>query len=170
MAPCNGELLWAKNYPKFNYSNKEPVVGCDLAGIIVAVPNSSPFRLGDEVYARTNFMSRDYTIGVTEELAHRPQRLTWAESAAVPLSAQTAWQALFVQVGLGDIDTAPAKGKRILITAASGGCGGWMVQLACIAGAEVIGTCREVRGAQDRSATHNSANLPDYLDLGVVHT
>jgi len=45
-----------------------------------------------------------------------------------------------------------------------------MVQLACIAGAEVIGTCREVRGAQDRSATHNSANLPDYLDLGVVHT
>jgi len=73
-------------------------------------------------------------------------------------------------VGLGDIDTAPAKGKRILITAASGGCGGWMVQLACIAGAEVIGTCREVRGAQDRSATHNSANLPDYLDLGVVHT
>jgi len=26
---------------------------------------------------------------------------------------------------------------------------------------------REVRGAQDRSATHNSANLPDYLDFGV---
>jgi len=23
---------------------------------------------------------------------------------------------------------------------------------------------REVRGAQDRSATHNSANLPNYLD------
>ncbi len=29
---------------------------------------------------------------------------------------------------------------------------------------------REVRGAQDRSATHNSANLPDYLDFGVRHT
>jgi len=29
---------------------------------------------------------------------------------------------------------------------------------------------REVRGAQDRSATHNSANLPDYLDFGVYHT
>jgi len=29
---------------------------------------------------------------------------------------------------------------------------------------------REVRGAQDRSATHNSPNLPDYLDFGVYHT
>ncbi len=29
---------------------------------------------------------------------------------------------------------------------------------------------REVRGAQDRSATHNSANLPNYLDFGVYHT
>ncbi len=33
-----------------------------------------------------------------------------------------------------------------------------------------LGVDREVRGAQDRSATHNSANLPDYLDFGVYHT
>jgi len=37
-------------------------------------------------------------------------------------------------------------------------------------GVFAIGFDREVCGAQDRSATHNSANLPDYLDFGVYHT
>jgi NADPH:quinone reductase-like Zn-dependent oxidoreductase len=34
-----------------------------------------------------------------------------------------------------------ADGKRVFVTAASGGAGVWMVQLAKWAGAEVIGTC-----------------------------
>ena len=92
------------------------------------------------MYAHTG-CARDYTIGVTEELAHRPKRLSWAESAATALSAQSAWQALFVQAGIDDITSGLAKGKRILVTGASGGVGLWVVQFAKLAGAGVVGTC-----------------------------
>lgn len=63
------------------------------------------------------------------------------ESTAVPLSAQTAWQALFVQSGIGDFGSAEWKGKRVLVTAASGGVGIWVTQIASVIGATVIGTC-----------------------------
>ena len=146
VSPCNGELLWTKNFPLPAGSTKELVPCDDVAGTVITAPPSSPFRVGDEVYARTTYArtgcARDYTIAVGEELAHRPQRLSWAESAATPLSAQTAWEALFVQSGIGSInDTAAWKGKRVLVTAASGGVGVWVVQMARLAGADVIGTC-----------------------------
>ncbi|KAK2754219.1 hypothetical protein FQN54_007098 [Arachnomyces sp. PD_36] len=145
-SPCNGELLWAKNFPPPEGWTKEFVPCDDVAGTVITAPDDSPFRPGDEVYARTSYVragcARDYTIGVTGELAHRPKRLSWAESAATPMSAETAWEALFVQSGVGGINDAAAwKGKRVLVTAASGGVGGWVVQMARIAGAEVIGTC-----------------------------
>jgi NADPH:quinone reductase-like Zn-dependent oxidoreductase len=56
------------------------------------------------------------------------------------MSAETAWQALFVQAGL-EARKGSAEGKRVFVTAASGGAGVWMVQLAQWAGAEVVGTC-----------------------------
>lgn len=145
VALCNGELLWPRDYPPKDPSAKRLVPGNDVAGTVIDAPESSPFHVGDEVYARTNFArtgdARDYTIGMTEELAHRPRGLTWVESAAIPMSSQTAWQALFVHAGLGDIHAGRARGKRILVTGASGGVGQWVVQLAHLAGAEVIGTC-----------------------------
>ena len=60
----------------------------------------------------------------------------------MPMSAVTAWQALFVQTGsvLKAEAGTGAKGKRVFITAASGAVGRWMVQLAKWAGADVVGT------------------------------
>ena len=145
ISPCNGERLWPKNFPPPELTSKEWIPCYDMAGTVVTAPSSSPLPAGSEVYARTNYRrtgcARDYTLAVTDELALRPQRLSWTESAAVPLSAQTAWQALFVHAGLGGTGTGQAAGKRILVTAASGGVGVWVVQLARLAGAEVIGTC-----------------------------
>ncbi len=116
-----------------------------MAGSVVIAPSDSPFTVGDEVYARTNYYrtgtAQEYATAPTEELALRPKRLTWAESATVPMSAETAWQALFVNAGLKPEAGAGAKGKRVFVTAASGGVGTWVVQLARWAGAEVIGTC-----------------------------
>ncbi|KAJ8102490.1 hypothetical protein POJ06DRAFT_244773 [Lipomyces tetrasporus] len=150
-ALCAGELLWPKNFPP---AKPRELIPCpDIAGTIVSAPEGSPFRVGDEVYARTNYIrpgnARDYTIGVTDELALRPKGLSWAESAAIPVSAETAWQILFIHAGIvvdGDTDIAAAreawKGKRVLVTAASGGVGMWVTQLlAKLLGATVIGTC-----------------------------
>ena len=145
ISPCNGERLWPKNFPPPDPTSKELIPCDDMAGTVIIAPSSSPFLPGSEVYARTNYRrtgcARDYTIAMTDELALRPQRLSWTDSAAVPLSAQTAWQALFVHAGLGGTGAGQAAGKRILVTGASGGVGIWIVQLARLAGAEVIGTC-----------------------------
>jgi hypothetical protein len=59
----------------------------------------------------------------------------------VPLSAETAWQALFKHARVGGFDSPNWKGKRILVTGASGGVGTWIVQIASLIGAEVVGTC-----------------------------
>lgn len=56
----------------------------------------------------------------------------------MPLSALSAWQALFEHGGVNGLDDATAKGKRVLVTAAAGGVGVWLVQLARIAGLQVV--------------------------------
>lgn len=135
--------------------DKELVPGYDLAGTVVSAPQESPFQPGEEVYTRTNYYrtanAREYSVALTEELALKPRILGWAEAATVPLSAMTAWQALFVHGGLAPIRSGTReegesarsmnKGKRVLVTAASGGAGNWAVQLAKLAGCEVVGTC-----------------------------
>ncbi|KAA8642788.1 NADP-dependent oxidoreductase [Aspergillus tanneri] len=141
-APCAGELGW---YAYVSLPDREPVPCDDMAGTVVTAPPNSPFQPGDEVYARSTFnrpgCARDYTVVVTDELARRPQNLSWAESAATPLSAETAWQALFEQSGIGGFSSSAWKGKRILVTAASSSTGMWLVQLGRIIGAQIIGTC-----------------------------
>ncbi|KAM5440601.1 zinc ion binding [Microsporum canis] len=143
-ALCAGELIW---HTYVTFKKEETVPGPDVAGTVVLAPPSSPFQPGDQVYARIPYSrpgaARDHTIVLTGELARKPKNLSWEEAAAVPLSALTAWQALFDQSGLwsGPEDDR-AKGKRIAVTAASGAVGMWILQIAKIAGFEaVIGTC-----------------------------
>jgi NADPH:quinone reductase-like Zn-dependent oxidoreductase len=74
------------------------------------------------------------------------------EAASVPMSAHTAWQAVFEKGGLtgkrgvphvnehGDAVLRQAKGKRVLILGAAGGVGLMAVQFALLAGAHVVGT------------------------------
>lgn len=150
-APTAGELLWPKNFPP---PKPRELVPCpDIAGTVISAPEDSPFRPGDEVYARTNYVrpgnARDYTVGLTDELAHKPRGLSWAQAAAIPVSAETAWQALLIHAGIvgggGKADFSAAQeawsGKRVLVTAASGSVGMWVTQLAALLGADVVGTC-----------------------------
>ncbi|GLA53895.1 hypothetical protein AnigIFM63604_011199 [Aspergillus niger] len=173
-SPCSGELLWPKNFPP---PNSRALVPCpDMAGTVISAPLDSPYQPGDEVYARTNYVrpanARDYTIAVTDELARKPKTLSWVEAAAVPVSAQTAWQILFVHAGVvptttpdgSDVSFEAAKeawaGKRILVTAASGGVGIWVVQLARLLGIEVVGTC----GSEENAALVKSLGASEVLN------
>ena len=163
-AITNGELLWTKNFPpppspspSPNHSpnedaNPKILIPCnDVAGTVILAPPSSPFPPGTEVYARSSYTrtgcARPYTILLTEEMARRPASLSWAESAATPMSVETAWQALFVHAGLSVPGVAGGESSTkdspltIYVTAAAGGVGVWVVQLAKWAGARVIASC-----------------------------
>jgi NADPH:quinone reductase-like Zn-dependent oxidoreductase len=141
-SPCAGELLWPL---MVDFPGKEIITCDDVAGTVISAPADSPFQSGAEVYARTSYWrpgcARDYTIATTDELSRRAKNLSWTESAATPLSAITAWQAFFIQSGIGGFGDESWKGKRIFVTAASGGVGVWLVQIGKLLGAEVIGTC-----------------------------
>jgi NADPH:quinone reductase-like Zn-dependent oxidoreductase len=74
-----------------------------------------------------------YVIVKESEAAKKPKRFSHAEAAAIPLTALTAWQALF--------DTAKlTKGQTVLIHAGAGGVGTMAIQLAKWKGAKVIAT------------------------------
>lgn len=114
------------------------VLGNDVAGVVVRVGSGvRRFRPGDEVYARPD-KDRIGTfaelISIAEDdLALKPDNLTMAEAASVPLVGLTAWQALVERAHL-------AKGQKVLIHAGAGGVGTFAIQLAKHLGATVATT------------------------------
>ncbi|KAI9799313.1 MAG: hypothetical protein M1825_004806 [Sarcosagium campestre] len=144
-ALCARELTWPVSFPEAIYSdNPEKLIvpGYDLAGTVITAPPNSPYSIGDEIYARTPASRpgncREYTIARTNEMALKPKTLSWEDAATVPLSVLTAWQALFEHGGINGPNDANAKGKRVLVTAAAGGVGVWLVQLARVAGLDIV--------------------------------
>jgi NADPH:quinone reductase-like Zn-dependent oxidoreductase len=130
IALCSNELKWPILFPAAllaDNPDKQITPGYDLAGTVVTSPPNSPFQPGTEIYTRTRASRpgncREYTIARTEEIALKPQILDWVDAATVPLSALSAWQALFEHGGVNGLDDATAKGKRVLVTAAAGGVG-----------------------------------------------
>lgn len=156
-SPCAGELLWARNFPSAVPSDKEMVPGQDLAGTVVLAPEGSGFATGDRVFCRVSASragsAREYAIAKVVELAKVPSNLDWVAAAATPLSALTAWQALFLHGKLerdglkegsdGEDARRRNAAMRVLVTGAAGGVGSWVVQLASLAGAgAVVAVCR----------------------------
>ncbi|KAF2272424.1 NAD(P)-binding protein [Westerdykella ornata] len=149
-ALTRGELTWPEPLEP-----EIPIPGYDLAGYIQQLPSESPtpsrFKTNDEIYALTAFHrqgnAREVSLALEEEMALKPRNMSFEEAATVPLSALSAWQALFVhgklEANFTDRETLERStmGKRrVLVTAASGGVGIWGVQLAHQAGAQVVGT------------------------------
>jgi NADPH:quinone reductase-like Zn-dependent oxidoreductase len=144
-ALCARELTWAVLFPDPMFAenpSKLIIPGYDLAGTVVTSFPGSPFKPGDEIFARTRPSRqgncRDYTLARTEEMALKPKDMGWVDAASVPLSALTAWQMLFDKAGVNGLNDSASKGKRVLVTAAAGGVGTWLVQLAKLAGLHVI--------------------------------
>jgi len=106
-------------------------------------------------------------------MAKKPKNLSWAEAAACPMSAETAWQALFVHSGgvLRAEAGVGGKGKRVFVTAASGGVGVWVVQLAKWVGATVVGSCSGrneewVRGLGADEVVERGIDLKGWVEEG----
>jgi len=113
-------------------------LGWDFAGEIVAIGQDvEKWRFGDAVYARPDFAKNgayaEYIAVSADEIAPKPETLSWQKSAAVPLVTLTAWQALH---DIGQLK----HGDRVLIHAGAGGVGIAAIQLAKQAGATVYTT------------------------------
>jgi NADPH:quinone reductase-like Zn-dependent oxidoreductase len=110
----------------------------EVSGVVAAVASDvRDMRVGDAVYGLTDLFrdggAAEYVAVRATDLAPKPRSLEHASAAATPLSALTAWQALFDHARL-------TPGKRVLIHGAAGGVGSFAVQLARWRGAHVIGT------------------------------
>ncbi|MCX2714585.1 zinc-binding alcohol dehydrogenase family protein [Mycolicibacterium sp. J2] len=117
------------------------ILGFDAAGAIEAVgPQVSTLSVGDEVWYAGD-VSRPGTNAelhtVDERIVSRkPKSLSFKDSAALPLTTITAWEALFERFGL----TTDSTGD-LLVLGAAGGVGSAMIQLAKkLTGVRVIAT------------------------------
>jgi NADPH:quinone reductase-like Zn-dependent oxidoreductase len=133
------ELTWDATYQTPDGRDRLPSIpGHDVSGVVEAlgrgVTGVSP---GDAVYGLIDFprdgSAAEFVAVPAAHLAPKPGTLDHVRAAAVPLSALTAWQALFDHAGL-------AAGQKVLIHGAAGGVGSFAVQLARWRGAQVSGT------------------------------
>ena len=119
------------------------ILGFDAAGIVEAIgAEVTEFSVGDEVFysgdvtrsgSNAEFQAVDARL-----VARKPESLSFAEAAAVPLVAITAWELLFERMG---IDAAGAdEGKPILVINGAGGVGSALIPLARSAGLRVVAT------------------------------
>ena len=114
---------------------RQPTPGRALAGVVESVgEGGTRFAVGDEVFGTGSGSLAELVVASEGRLAGKPGSLTFAEAAAVPISAQTALQ------GLRNIGRVEA-GQAVLVIGASGGVGSYAVQLAKAFGAEVTGVC-----------------------------
>jgi NADPH:quinone reductase-like Zn-dependent oxidoreductase len=109
--------------------------GRNLAGMVEAVgAGVTAFTPGDEVYGIGEATFAQFARAAQDKLARKPAKLSFAQAAAVPVSALTALQAMRDH---GQVSA----GQHVLIIGASGGVGTFAVQIAKAFGAEVTGVC-----------------------------
>ena len=109
------------------------ILGWDAAGIVKAVgPDVIYFQPGDEVFYAGN-IARDGTNAelhlVNERIvAKKPASLDWAKSAALPLTAITAWEAMFDRLDVRK--SVPGAANALVVIGGAGGVGSVTIQLA----------------------------------------
>lgn len=119
------------------FGTRLPLIpGYDIAGVVEKTgAKVTNLKAGDAVYGYPTFGGgwAEYVTVKQWEVAAKPKTLNFAEAAAVPMGALTAWQAL--------VDTAQLHpGQTILVHGGSGGVGSFAVQIAKARGARVIAT------------------------------
>lgn len=130
-----------KRRKSLDSSDTPVILGFDAAGVVEAVgPEVSTYAVGDEVWyagdisrpgSNAQFQAVDERI-----VGRKPKSLSFKDSAALPLTAITAWEALFERFRLTKESTGD-----LLVLGAAGGVGSIMIQLAkALTSVRVIGT------------------------------
>lgn len=135
------ELDWRLTWLDHDGTPRTPPIipGHELSGVVDAVGpgDTAGVAVGDAVFGLIDFRrdgsDAEYVAVRVDELVPKPAALTHPQAAAIPLSALTAWQALFDH---GELE----RGQRVLIHGGAGGVGSFAVQLARWRGARVTAT------------------------------
>jgi NADPH2:quinone reductase len=150
------------------------VLGWDAAGTVVGLgKETSLFKIGDEVYYAGDVTRPgcDSELHLVDEriVGRKPRSLDFAQAAALPLTAITAWEAFHDRLKV-------KRGASLLIIGGAGGVGSIGIQLARLAGLKVIATAsrpaslawvREL-GAE-HAIDHRKPMRPQLEALGLKH-
>ncbi|WP_372720103.1 zinc-binding alcohol dehydrogenase family protein [Novipirellula sp.] len=165
--------------PKERVEAAPRVLGWDAAGIVLEIgPEVTLFQPGDAV-----FYAGDITrpgcnsqMQLVDEriVGRKPSSLDFAQAAALPLTAITAYEALFERLGL-----APDGEKRrpsLLIVGGAGGVGSIAIQLAKIAKLNVVATASRPESVRwvtelgaDHAVNHREPLRPQLEAIGLRH-
>ncbi|MEZ4268779.1 MAG: zinc-binding alcohol dehydrogenase family protein [Myxococcota bacterium] len=163
--------------PKDHVEASPKVLGWDAAGVVEAVgPGVTLFKPGDEVFYAGDITrpGSDSERQLVDEriVGRKPRSLDFAQAAALPLTAITAYEAFFDRLGI-DVGGANA-GQTLLIVGGAGGVGSIGIQLAKIAGLTVLATASRPESAAwvtklgaDHVINHREPLRPQVEALGL---
>ena len=110
------------------------ILGADAAGVVEKVGAAvGRFKPGSPVVARVNGAYAEFAAIKTDAVGRAPRGIPLTHAAGIPIAAGTAWTVLFEAADLKNT-------KTILVQGGAGGVGTFAIQLAKLAGLEVIAT------------------------------
>ncbi len=144
-------------------------VGFDFSGVIETLgENITRWKIEDEVYGYALGAYAEYIAVKETQMAAKPRTIDHIHAAAIASASLAAWKALFEVGGL-------QAGQRVLIHGATGGVGGFAVQLAQAKGVYVIGTASKRNQAYlkelgaDEAIDYEAVRFEDAVrDMDVV--
>ncbi len=155
------------------------VLGWDAAGTVETVGSEvTLFRPGDEVYYAGDVTragcNSEFHLVDERIVGRKPRKLDFAQAAAMPLTAITAWEAFFdrMKIDIGGRH----RGASLLIIGGAGGVGSIGIQLARMAGLTVIASAsrpQSIAWIKELGASHvvdhRKALRPQIEALGMKH-
>ncbi|WP_231489747.1 zinc-binding alcohol dehydrogenase family protein [Pedobacter sp. Leaf170] len=139
-----------QNSAKDKVLEQPKVIGWDAVGIVEETgPDVSMFSKGEMVYYSGDLnksgSNAEYQLVDERIVGRKPENLTSAEAAAMPLTLLTAWEILFDRIRINESD----RGKTLLIIGGAGGVGSIAIQIAKkVAGLNVIATASRPESAE----------------------
>ena len=154
------------------------VVGYDAAGVVAeAGPEARLFKPGDEVFYAGSVgrpgANMEFHLVDERIVGLKPRTLDFAAAAALPLTAITAWEAMFDRLDVAK--PVPGAARAILILGGAGGVGSIAIQLARqLTDLTVVATASRpetVQWAKDMGAhhviDHKKPLAPQFAALGL---
>jgi zinc-binding alcohol dehydrogenase family protein len=119
-------------------TNEPSVLGWDAAGVVEAAGSEvTLFKPGDAVYYAGDVTrpgsNSEFHLVDERIVGRKPKSLDFAQAAAIPLTAITAWESYFDRLKV-------QSGRTLLILGGAGGVGSIGIQIAKLAGLNVIAT------------------------------